>query len=73
MTDENNATNTIHLILTSTFGADEWEVNLPTDRAVQVIIARLLKEAQFGFRGNDDGGNPIPYRILWKEGNRFFW
>jgi CHAT domain-containing protein/TIR domain-containing protein len=63
--------NTIHLILTSTFGADEWDVDLPANIAVQRIVAVLLQKPEFGLRKHDGDGNLVPYRIVWKEGNRY--
>jgi hypothetical protein len=71
MSEDADRPNTIHLILTSTFGADEWELDLPTNRAVQRVVAVLLRKPEFGFREHDDDGNLVPYRILWKEGNRY--
>ena len=61
---------TIQVILRSTLGADEWELELPLDVPVQAIITRLLRMSELGFREQDDGGAPIPYRLMWIEGQR---
>ncbi len=57
--------------LTSTMGADTWEVDAPADVEVHRLISKFIRIPEFGFKATDDAGNPIPYRIMWTEANRF--
>jgi len=58
-------------ILTSTLSIQEWEVVLPIDVPVQALLAKFLRTPELGFRARDDNGYLIPWRLLWREGNRF--
>lgn len=62
---------TIHLTLTTTMSADEWEITPPVGVAVQVLITKFVREPEFGLKEFEDDGTPIPYRLLWREGNRY--
>ena len=59
----------IRVMLKSTMGADEWDLSLPVEVPIQAIITKIVKE--LSFRETDDPGNPIPYRLMWVEGNRY--
>jgi hypothetical protein len=61
----------VDIILETTLGAQAWDMTVPVDVPVQALIARFLREPELGFRAQDDSGNRIPYRLMWKEGNRF--
>jgi hypothetical protein len=61
----------VQVILQTTMGTDAWDVSLPIDVAAQALIAKFVRTQQFGFRERDDAGNLIPYRLLWKEGERY--
>jgi hypothetical protein len=61
----------IPIILTTTMGTDSWDLNVPIDVPVQALISKFLRTPQFAFRSQDDQGRAIPYRLLWKEGNRY--
>jgi hypothetical protein len=61
----------ITIILTTSMGTDEWEMEVPHDVRAQALINKVIRTEHFGFKANDDAGNPIPYRLLWKEGERY--
>ena len=61
----------IHVVLGSTLGTDEWDVDPPVDVPVQALIRKFLRTPEFGLPERDDNGNLIPYRLLWKEKQRY--
>lgn len=61
----------IDVVLATTLGTQEWEMSLPQDVAVQALIAKFVRTPDLGFRERDDAGNLIPYRLMWRQGNRF--
>ncbi|WP_412543201.1 EsaB/YukD family protein [Longispora sp. K20-0274] len=63
------ATN-IPVILATTLGTEQWNIALPTNVVVQKIITRLVQEPSLPFRQQDDLGNRVPYRLMWREGGR---
>ena len=62
---------TIAVLLGSTMGTDEWEISPPLDVPAQALITKFVRTPEFGFRDHDDNGNPIPYRLLWQQANRY--
>lgn len=60
----------IPVVLGSTMGTDQWDIQLPDNVPVQAIIQRLLKSTELPFREQDDNGRRVPYRLMWQEGNR---
>lgn len=60
----------ITIILTTSMGTDEWEMEVPHDVLAQALVNKFIR-SDLGFRERDDAGNPIPYRLLWKEGGRY--
>ena len=60
----------IPVIIASTMGTDQWNVDLPTNVVVQSIIVKLLGAPELGFRPQDDLGHRVPYRLMWREENR---
>jgi hypothetical protein len=69
MPEENKSQ--VDVILSSTTGADEWELSLPTTVAVQGLIAKFIRTAELGFAERDSGGRMIPYRLIWVEQDRY--
>ncbi len=61
-------TEQINVVVTTTFGTDEWDVPLPPDRPVDRIIPKLLEA--INERSRDDEGNPLNHRLLWVEEGR---
>ena len=62
--------NNISIILASTMGTDAWNVDLPKNVVVQSIIVKLITSAELPFRQQDDLGNKVPYRLMWREKGR---
>jgi uncharacterized ubiquitin-like protein YukD len=62
---------TISVILATTMGTDQWDLNLPIDVPAQALINKLVGTEGLPFRGQDDDGQQIPYRLMWKEGGRY--
>jgi hypothetical protein len=59
------------IVLATTLGTEQWNIPMPVDIPVQAIILKLLQTPGLPFRAQDDGGDAIPYRLMWKEGNRY--
>ena len=64
------AQNPISIILATTMGTEQWDLELPTTVLVQSIISKLIATAGLPFREQDDNGRRVPYRLMWKEGDR---
>src|SRR5258708_31265105 len=60
----------ISVIVATKMNTDEGDLQLPLDLPVQAIIARLISAPELPFRSQGDGGAPIPYRLMWREGHR---
>jgi hypothetical protein len=74
MTDEkekNTQHETISVTLESTMMNEAWELELPVDVPALSIIAKFIREPKLPFRERDDEGNLIPYRLMWREGERY--
>jgi hypothetical protein len=69
MTNEN--LERLPIVLATTMGTEQWTIPMPVDIPVQAIILKLLQTPGLPFRAQDDGGEAIPYRLMWKEGNRY--
>jgi hypothetical protein len=69
--ESRNTGDTIEIVLETTLGTQAWDLTLPINIPVQALIARFLREPTLNFKPQDDAGNPIPYRIMWKEGSRY--
>jgi hypothetical protein len=61
---------TTPVILGSTMGTDQWDLSLPTGVVVAAVIAKLLSSPDLPFREQDDNGRRVPYRLMWREGER---
>ncbi|MFP3986316.1 EsaB/YukD family protein [Streptomyces sp. E11-3] len=64
------APESIPVILRASFGTSSWDISLPLDINVAAIIKKLI-DANLGFDDQDSSGRRIPYRLRWKEGNRY--
>jgi hypothetical protein len=62
---------TIYVVLATTMQTVEWEVALPLDVPVKVIIAKLVQSPDLPFHSQDDLGQRISYRLLWQAANRY--
>ncbi len=60
----------IAVILGTTMGTQEWELQVPVDVPAQALIGKFLRTPDLGFKEQDDNGNTIPYRLMWNEGKR---
>lgn len=61
----------INVIIAPTMGTDQFEIPLPIDVAVQALIEKLIESPELPFRAQEDSGRPIPWRMMWREGNRY--
>ncbi|WP_432979442.1 hypothetical protein [Dactylosporangium sp. CA-233914] len=61
----------IPIRLATTMGTEQWNIRLPVNVVVQRLIARLVAAPELPFREQDDSGQRVPYRLMWKEGNRY--
>jgi hypothetical protein len=68
MPDQQDAN--IPVILGSTMGTDQWDLQLPPNVPVQAIIQKLIASPELPFREQDDGGRRVPYRLMYQEGDR---
>ncbi len=62
---------TIPIILATTMGTQQWDLNLPTGVVVQAIIAKIVSTPGLPFREQDDTGRRKPYRLMWRQGDRY--
>jgi hypothetical protein len=61
----------IRVVLGSSLAAEEYEVEgVPVDVPVQTLIAKFVRSDDLPFEERDNAGNLIPYRLLWKQGQR---
>lgn len=65
------ATTRIPVRLETTLATGSWKVTLSTNIVVHTVIARLVREQDLPFRAQEDSGLAQPYRLMWKEGNRY--
>lgn len=60
----------IPIILGTTMATDQWDLHLPVRIVVQAIIEKLVASPELPFREQDDNGRRVPYRLMWREGDR---
>ncbi len=63
-----NSNLTIHL--TTTFGSDAWELELPATVTVAQLMQKLTGLADIGLASKDTSGRVIDYELMWQEGER---
>jgi hypothetical protein len=61
----------ISVIIATTMATSQWDIELPIDIPVQALISRLIREPGLPFSEQGPGGAAIPYRLMWKERNRY--
>jgi WXG100 protein secretion system (Wss), protein YukD len=61
----------IHVVIATTMGTGQWDADLPIDVPVQALITRLIDSPSLPFRRQNEAGITIPYRLMWKEGDRY--
>ena len=61
----------IPVIIATTMATQQWDIELPIDIPVQSLIARLVAAPELPFTEQDRQGATIPYRLMWKEPNRY--
>ena len=61
----------ISIVLASTMGTQMWDLDLPVDIPVAALIQRLTRVSELPFEEQNDAGKRNPYRILWREGDRY--
>lgn len=71
MTSNESNRKTIRLILANQMMNQEWDIELPVDVSVAGLIRKFLSEPSLGIPETDDGGNRIPWRLMWDQGNRY--
>jgi hypothetical protein len=60
----------IPIILGTTMANNQWDLHLPVRIVVQAIISKLVNSPELPFREQDDNGRRVPYRLMWREGDR---
>jgi len=60
----------IPIILGTTMATVSWDLRLPARAMVQAVINKLVSTPELPFREQDDNGRRVPYRLMWKEGDR---
>lgn len=67
----NESLERIHVVIATTMGTGQWDAELPIDVPVQALISRLIDSPSLPFRRQNEAGVTIPYRLMWKEGDRY--
>ncbi|MFE6745298.1 EsaB/YukD family protein [Kitasatospora purpeofusca] len=62
--------NPIPVVLATTMVTEQWDLELPVTVLVQSIIVKLIATPGMPFREQDDDGRRVPYRLMWREGDR---
>lgn len=63
--------NTLTLVLSSSVGADSWDVTVPSNVEAHRLMGQFVRSSELGFKATDDAGNRIPYRLMWEQGQRY--
>jgi hypothetical protein len=61
----------IPLIIVTTMGTGSWEADLPIDVPVARLIRVLISTQGLPFQEQTNAGVSIPYRLMWREGDRY--
>jgi hypothetical protein len=64
-----NSPDTINVVLSNTLSNQEWDLSPPLSVQTHVLLKKIVQETHA--RERDDNGLPIPYRLMWTEGDRY--
>ncbi len=62
--------NDISIRLTTAFGQDTWDLELPITVTTYQLVQKLIGLADIGLPKTGADGSAIDYQLLWKEGER---